>query len=116
MLFKYEAITSTNDKKTGIIDAGSKDLAISAIQRRGLMLSSIKEANSQNSILDLSFLGMNKVLMKDVVIMSRQISTLFESQVSALKAFNLISENTENKALSFHPNRSEHELMQDHIR
>jgi type IV pilus assembly protein PilC len=99
MLFNYEAITSTNEKKTGIIDAGSKDLAISAIQRRGLMISSIKEANSQKSILDLSFLGGNKVAMKDVVIMSRQISTLFESQVSALKAFNLIAENTENQAL-----------------
>jgi len=37
--------------------------------------------------------------MKDVVIMSRQISTLFEAQVSALKAFTLLATNTENKAL-----------------
>lgn len=37
--------------------------------------------------------------MKDIVIMSRQISTLFEAQVSALKAFNLLATNTENPAL-----------------
>jgi type IV pilus assembly protein PilC len=37
--------------------------------------------------------------MKDIVIMSRQISTLFEAQVSALKAFNLLATNTENESL-----------------
>ncbi len=38
--------------------------------------------------------------MKDVVIASRQISTLFEAQVSALKAFSLMSTNAENKTLA----------------
>jgi type IV pilus assembly protein PilC len=39
------------------------------------------------------------VPLKDVVILSRQMSTLFEAQVSALKAFSLLSDNTENKLL-----------------
>jgi type IV pilus assembly protein PilC len=37
--------------------------------------------------------------MKDIVIMSRQISTLFEAQVTALKAFNLLATNTDNPSL-----------------
>ena len=37
--------------------------------------------------------------MKDVVILSRQMSTLFEAQVSALKIFTMLSSNTENKLL-----------------
>jgi type IV pilus assembly protein PilC len=98
MLFKYESITNTGEKKLGTIDASSQDAAISALQRRGLIVSSIKEEVENKGILKLSFFE-KKVKMKDVVIMSRQISTLFEAQVSALKAFNLLASNTENPAL-----------------
>jgi type IV pilus assembly protein PilC len=98
MLFKYEAITNTGEKKRGTIEASSKDSAISAIQRRGLIVSSLGEEGTSNSILHLAFLD-KRVKSKDVVIMSRQISTLFEAQVSALKAFNLLATNTGNPAL-----------------
>lgn len=98
MLFNYESITNTGEKKIGSIEASSKDSAISAIQRRGLIVSSIKEEQVKGGILGLSFFH-KKIKMKDVVIMSRQISTLFEAQVSALKAFNLLASNTENPVL-----------------
>lgn len=100
MLFIYEAITNTGEKKIGSVEAGSKDLAIEAIQRRGYIISSIKEGSLNKSVFDFSFLKKKSIPMKDIVIMSRQMSTLFESQVSALKAFNLLSENTSNKNLS----------------
>lgn len=98
MLFNYESITNTGEKKNGSIDASSKDSAISALQRRGLIVSSIKEEGAKGGIMHLSFFD-KTVKMKDVVIMSRQISTLFEAQVSALKAFTLLASNTENPAL-----------------
>ncbi len=98
MIFKYEAITNTGEKKSGTIDASSSDSAISAIQRRGLIVSSIQEEGVKNGIFKLSIFQ-KRIKMKDVVIMSRQISTLFEAQVSALKAFNLMATNTENPAL-----------------
>lgn len=97
MLFNYEAITNTGERKRGAVDAVSKDLAILAVQRRGLIVSSIEEDGSKKGILGGAF--DSKVSMKDVVMMSRQISTLFEAQVSALKAFNLIATSTPNKAL-----------------
>jgi type IV pilus assembly protein PilC len=101
MLFNYEAVTTnTGEKRNGVVDAISQDLAIAAVQRRGLVVTSIKEDLGKRSIFDIPFFGPKRIAMKDVVIMSRQISTLFESQVSALKAFNLISENTENKELA----------------
>jgi len=100
MIFKYEAITNTGEKKVGSVDAASKDLAITAIQRRGYIISSIKEVVENKELFDFSFLGRKNIPMKDIVIMSRQMSTLFESQVSALKAFNLLSENTSNKKLA----------------
>lgn len=98
MLFKYKTITNTGEKKEGSIDAATRDLAIGALQRRGLIVMSIDEELEKKSFLSFAF--MEKVPMKDVVVLSRQMSTLFEAQVSALKAFNMLSANTENKLLS----------------
>jgi len=98
MLFTYDAITNTGEKKKGTVDAGSKDLAVIAIQHRGLILLSLSEETEKKGLLQMTFFDKG-VAQKDVVIMSRQISTLFEAQVSALKAFNLLASNTENAAL-----------------
>jgi type IV pilus assembly protein PilC len=98
MLFKYEAITNTGEKKMGAVDAATRDSAILAVQRRGLIVSSIEEEKEKKGFKDFSFFGKG-VKMKDIVMMSRQISTLFGAQVSALKAFNLLATNTENKVL-----------------
>lgn len=100
MLFNYEAITNEGERKTGSVEAASKDLAIAAIQRRGYIISSLAEGAAKKGILDITLFQKKTVPMKDVVIMSRQMSTLFESQVSALKAFNLLAENTSNKILA----------------
>ena len=97
MLFTYKSITTTGEKKDGSIDAASRDLAVTALQRRGLIVTSIKSEDDSRSFFKLSFF--ESVPLKDVVIMSRQISTLFESQVSALKAFTMLSTNAENKIL-----------------
>jgi type IV pilus assembly protein PilC len=99
MLFNYKAVTSTGEDKIGTIDASSKDLAIVALQRRSLFVSSITEEKGKRNIFNISFLGQTGIKMKNIVIMSRQMSTLFESQVSALKAFTLLAENNDNKAL-----------------
>jgi len=98
MLFKYKAIDDKGIEKVGAIDAPTKDMAVSGLQRRGLIVVSIKEEGEKKSAFQISFFA--KVPMKDVVILSRQISTLFEAQVSALKAFSMLAANVENKLLS----------------
>lgn len=98
MLFKYEAITGNGEKKNGTIEATSKDSAILAIQRRGLIVSSVEEDIKNKGILNLTIFK-RKITNKDIVIMSRQISTLFEANISALKIFTLLAENTENESL-----------------
>src|SRR6185436_11882216 len=97
MLFKYKAIDAEGINKEGEIDAPSRDMAISGLQRRGLVIISIKDEEEKKSVMQLSFL--NRVSPKDVVILSRQIATLFEAQVSALKSFTMLAANTENKLL-----------------
>ncbi|MFA5840695.1 MAG: type II secretion system F family protein [Candidatus Paceibacterota bacterium] len=97
MLFKYKAIDDKGVSKEGEIDAPNNDVAISGLQRRGLVVISIKEEALAKSFFKFSFF--ERVKPKDVVILSRQISTLFEAQVSALKAFTMLAVNTENKLL-----------------
>lgn len=97
MNFKYEAITNTGEKKNGVIEAVNRDLAVAGLQRRGLIVTNLKSEEESKKWFEISLF--EKVPMKQVVILSRQMSTLFEAQVSALKAFTLLSENSENKLL-----------------
>lgn len=98
MLFKYKAVDDQGINKEGEIDAPTKDIAISSLQRRGFIVLSIKDEAQSRSIFQRSFF--ERVPMRQVVILSRQISTLFEAQVSALKAFSMLSTNADNKFLS----------------
>lgn len=96
MTFKYRVSTQTGEQTEGVIEAQSKEAAIVALQRRGYIVLSIRDQAKNDKILGLSF---ERIPMKDIVIMSRQISTLFDAQISAVKAFSLIGTNAENKWL-----------------
>lgn len=99
MLFNYEAVDTTGAPKNGSIDAVNVDIAISSLQRRGLVITTIKEAGKSDSFLNINIAFFDRVSNKEVVILSRQLSTLFEAQVSALRIFRLLGAETENKAL-----------------
>lgn len=102
MLFNYKAIDQANVQREGTVEAGSIDAAISAVQRRGYTLISIDEVKAKSDLLSslsLEFNFVKSVSNKDIVILSRQISTLFQSQVSPLRIFRLLSAETENPQL-----------------
>ncbi|MEK7646095.1 MAG: type II secretion system F family protein [Patescibacteria group bacterium] len=99
MLFNYESIDNTGAKKTGSIDAVNSDVAILSLQRRGLTLTSIKEADANGSFFGKNIALFDRISTKDVVILSRQLSTLFEAQISALRIFRLLASETENHVL-----------------
>ncbi|MFZ2523484.1 MAG: type II secretion system F family protein [Minisyncoccia bacterium] len=99
MVFEYRAITSGGIPMEGTIDAASVDSAISLLQKKGYTVSKIDEQQGANSF-SLRFASLfNRVSNKDIVILSRQLATLFEAKVSALRIFNLIGSQTENPTL-----------------
>ena len=98
MLFKYEVLDQSGQKRTGEIDALSQDLATNALQGRGFIVVKISESDG-GSIFQKSIPFLSKVNMKDIVIMSRQLAALFEAQVSAVKAFSLMTESMSNPTL-----------------
>jgi len=99
MLFNYEAINQSGEPSTGSIDAITVDVAISSLQRRGLTISSIKPAGEGSGIFKKEITIFQSVSNKDVVILSRQIATLFDAQVSALRVFRLLSTESTNPLL-----------------
>jgi type IV pilus assembly protein PilC len=102
MLFKYVAIDSTNIQREGTVEAVTIDAAISAVQKRGYTVVSIDPTNPEGGLQDLinfKFKFIKSVSNKDVVILSRQIATLFQAHVSPLRIFRLLSAEVENEQL-----------------
>ncbi|MES2470899.1 MAG: type II secretion system F family protein [Patescibacteria group bacterium] len=99
MLFNYSAVDQTGAPKTGSIEAINADVAIASLQRRGLVITSIKDADAKKGLLNINVSFFDRISTKDVVILSRQLATLFEAQVSALRIFRLLSTEADNKAL-----------------
>ena len=99
MLFKYHALDEKGLERSGSVEALSMDVAVSTLQRRNLIVSSI-EPEVEKSFFSTDFSFLQHVSNKDIVILSRQIATLFEAQVSALRVFRLLASEVDNKLLS----------------
>lgn len=104
MLFKYKAINPDGSRAEGKIEGASEDDAIGTLQDRQLIIVSLEPFEDKHLFgstttgFKIPFFG-PKVEEKDIVVFSRQISTLFQSGVSALRAFRLVSTETENPEL-----------------
>ncbi len=99
MLFDYKAIDGTGGKREGTVDAANIDVAINTLQRRGYTVTSIDPALTKAKWFGIEFTFFEKVSNKEIVIFSRQIATLFEAQVSALRVFRLLATETDNTLL-----------------
>lgn len=99
MLFTYKALTKTGQDRTGTIEAPNEDVAIGSLQRRDLMVVSVTSAEKK-SLLEINISFLPQVKNKEIVILSRQIATLFEAHVPALKVFRLLSAESENAFLA----------------
>lgn len=98
MLFNYSALDQNGAESSGSIDAVNVDVAINSLQRRGLIISSIK-SNDEAKGFSRSLVLFEHVSNKEIVILSRQMATLFGAQVSALRIFRLLASETTNSML-----------------
>jgi type IV pilus assembly protein PilC len=93
MLYKYEAIDATGKPLRGDIEAPSQENAIVGLQRRGLTITAISGGPPKGieAMLTARFTFFGGVSRRDIVFISREIATLFEAQVSALRIFQLLA-------------------------
>jgi type II secretory pathway component PulF len=100
MDFKYEALDATGKPTAGQVSANTQDAAITALQRKGLTITSISGAGQSGLLGNMQTITLfGRVKARDLVLLSRQIATLFEAQVSALRVFRLLAEQAEKPAL-----------------
>ena len=97
MIFNYKAIDQNGEKKDGTVEAVSVDVAINSLQKRGLIVASVVPEEDRTMMERLPFF--NKASNKEVVFVSRQMATLFEAQVSALRVFKLLAGQVESTVL-----------------
>jgi type IV pilus assembly protein PilC len=84
------------------VEAPTVDAAISAVQKRGYTLVAIDEVSTKTGLADLfhvKFSFLPSISNKEIVILSRQIATLFQAQVSPLRVFSLLSAESSNTQL-----------------
>jgi len=99
MLFTYKAIDQDGHERDGTIEAAAQELAVSALQQRNLIISILEPAEKE-SVWDTKLTFFTRISNKEVVILSRQIATLFEAQVSALRVFRLLAAEVDNQKLA----------------
>ncbi len=97
MIFNYQATNKDGQEQRGTIEASNVNMAIASLQRRGLIVIDVKAESAGTWFSHL--LASSRVKNKDVVILSRQIATLFEAKVSALSTFRLLASEAENPTL-----------------
>jgi type IV pilus assembly protein PilC len=98
MLFKYTVINQSGTEQHGTIETVSEDTAISTLQRGGYVITKIEPADKKGGLLG-EITWFQHVSHKEVVILSRQIATLFHAQVSALRVFRLLGSEAPNPVI-----------------
>lgn len=98
MLFSYKTVTKEGRESVGEIEAQNQDAAINNLQRSGLIVVSVRPAE-QKQFFDYEVSFFDRVSAKEIAIASRQIATLLEAHVPALKTFRLLANESENPVI-----------------
>lgn len=101
MIFKYIAKNREGKELTGTVEAPNMELAVSAAQKKDLIIISILPQDSV-SFLQKSISSFERIKFQEIVIISRQLSTLFQAKVSVIDSLKIIIEETDNIALKKH--------------
>lgn len=99
MIFLYKAVTKEGRETSGSIDAQNRDSAINSLQRSGLVVVSVREEGDKN-IFEIDLDIFNRVSQKEIANISRQIATMLDAHVPALKTFRMLAAESDNPVLT----------------
>ncbi|MBI2627982.1 MAG: type II secretion system F family protein [Candidatus Niyogibacteria bacterium] len=99
MLFNYQARTPQGEIKSGNIDAASTEGALASLQRRNLIVISLESVEKSTPWYKRGITLFERVKMRDVVIISRQLSTLFEAKVPVVESLKVLVSETASPVL-----------------
>ena len=96
MIFEYKAQDQRGEPREGTVEASNVEAAIATVEQRGYIVISITEVKEGIDLMNLEIDWFQGISNKELVIFSRQIATLFQAQVSALRVFRLLAAEAEN--------------------
>ncbi len=96
MKFNFEAKSQTGEYKKGTIDASSKEIAVSILQKNNLVVTSLKSQKEDADIAKNISKYFDKVSNKELVVFFRQLSILIEARVPIVFSLKTIQEQTAN--------------------
>lgn len=98
MKFKYTARNEGGEVQAGIVEAASRDLAIKILQDNKLYILSLDTSDSK-SLLERSFGFFKRVKVKDLMLFTRQFSTLISSEVTISDSLRTLHKQVSNPVL-----------------
>ena len=92
--FTYTARTAQGELKTATMDAANRDEVVAQLRRQRLNVVKVDEQAARKKA------ASGSIKMRDVVIFTRQFSTMINSGLPLVQALDILAKQTENKALS----------------
>ena len=100
LAFAYSARDAAGKVVKGRLEAPSQSAVLAKLQTLGMTPISIEEAKAGTGLqMELSFGGGKRVTLKDLAIMSRQMSTMIGAGLSLIRTLAILADQTENKTL-----------------
>ena len=99
MKFSYQARTKEGEIQTGIIEASSKEAALSILRRHGLYITFLKEEVKKPVFAKEIKIFKKRITTKDLVLFTRQLSIMFRSKIPLVETLRTLYNQTENPEL-----------------
>ena len=98
MQFHYQIRNQQGNIETGVLEAPNREAVIDTLQRSRYIIIDLRES-AQLPVWSkgLSFSFLQRVPKKEIVLFSRQISTLFQAKVPLIESLRTMMEQTENQ-------------------
>lgn len=98
MKFNYQARTKTGEVQSGIVEASSKEAAVSLLQRYGLYVTFLEEVTAP-PLYARRIKIFEQISAKDIVMFSRQLAIMFKTKVPLVEGLETLAVQTKNPDL-----------------
>jgi type IV pilus assembly protein PilC len=97
--FTYTARAVNGEMKTATIEASSKDDVMAQLNKQRLRVIKVDEGAKKSGGLNINIGGSPGIKMRDIVIFTRQFSTMINSGLPLVQALDILAKQSENKTL-----------------
>ena len=97
MKFNYQARTKEGEIQTGVVEASSKEAALSLLEKHGFYITYLEEAKPPFYARKVKIF--TKISLRDIVLFSRQLSIMFGSKVPLVEALRVLTSQAESSEL-----------------